>query len=220
MGLGRRRFIKLANTALIGLTVDPFKSVITNNDFYVNKKMGIIFEKPSNWVYLNVMDFEDIKENQILGNGWNDKKEELWEELGDPICYITRYDQSNPKYEGLFSPTITLNVTHKSKFDDFGIDSFDELMELSQLGTSEILRDFKVTKRRDIQNISGYKFYEYDAQYLFEHVKLDKPFKVELKVLKAEHNNFFYEFNCHQSIEQNQIATADFEQFKQSIKLI
>ena len=89
MGLGRRRFIKLANTALIGLTVDPFKSVITNNDFYVNKKMGIIFEKPSNWVYLNVMDFEDIKENQILGNGWNDKKEELWEELGDPICYIT-----------------------------------------------------------------------------------------------------------------------------------
>jgi len=38
--------------------------------------------------------------------------------------------------------------------------------------------------------------------------------------MKQAHNNFYYDFNCHQSKEQNQIANEEFENFKQSIKLI
>jgi threonyl-tRNA synthetase len=48
----------------------------------------------------------------------------------------------------------------------------------------------------------------------------DEPLKVELKVLKAEHNGFYYDFNCHQSKAQNQLASIEFEEFKKSIKLI
>lgn len=68
--------------------------------------------------------------------------------------------------------------------------------------------------------ISNCKFYEYDAEYIFEHIEIDNPLKVELKVLKSEHNRFYYDFNCHQSKTQNQIADREFENFKWTIKLI
>ena len=218
MGIGRRQFLKFASAALIGIAVDPLQSVIINKNAYVNRKLGIMFQKPSKWGFLNVKDFGRLKNEQILGNGWNDNKEEVWKEIGEPICIATKYYQDLPEHKGVFSPTITLNVTHKSELDD--IESFEELIELSELGVSQILEQFKVIKRYEPYKISGCKFYEYDAEYLFEHVELDRPLKVELKVLKAEHENFYYDFNCHQSITANQTAHKEFEAFKKSIKLI
>ena len=91
---------------------------------------------------------------------------------------------------------------------------------MSEFGTSQLLNSFRVIKRYEEQIISNCKFYEYDAEYLFEHVEIEKPLKVELKVFKAEHNNFYYDFNCHQSRVQNQTAVLEFEEFKKSIKLI
>lgn len=220
MGIGRRKFLKFATTALVGITVDPLQSVITNKDAYVNRKMGIIFQKPSNWGFLNVKDFGKLKDEQILGNGWNDIKEDVWEEIGEPICISTKYYQDLPENKGIFSPTITLNVTHKSEFDDLNLESFEQLMRMSEYGTSQLLKEFKVIKRYKPYELSGCKFHEYDAEYLFEHIELNKPLKVELKVLKAEHSNFFYDFNCHQSKTANQTADEEFEKFKRSIKLI
>ena len=220
MGIGRRNFLKLTSLALAGLAVDPLQAVITSNDIYINKKLGILFYKPKDWGFINVKDFGKLREEQILGNGWNDTKEEVWEEIGFPICIATKYYQDLPKYKGVFSPTITLNVTHKSEFEDFEYENFEELMNLSAYGVQQILKDFKVLKKHTPYRISDCNFYEYDAEYLFEHIELNKPLKVELKVIKAEHNNFYYDFNCHQSKEANQIANFDFEQFKKSIKLI
>ena len=39
-----REFLKLASIALAGLAIDPLKAVAVNNNLYVNKKLGIIFE--------------------------------------------------------------------------------------------------------------------------------------------------------------------------------
>jgi len=220
MGIGRRNFLKLTGLALTGLAIDPLQAVVTNNDIYINKKLGILFYKPKDWGFLNIKDFGKLKDEQILGNGWNDDKEKVWEDLGDPICLATKYHQDLPQYKGVFSPTITLNITHKSEFDEFEFENFEELMNLSQSGISNILTDFRVLRKYDPYEICGCKFYEYDAEYLFEHIELPKPLIVELKVLKAEHNNFYYDFNCHQSKAANQIASKEFEQFKRSIKLI
>lgn len=220
MGIGRRKFISLVSAAIGGLVIDPYKSVITNQDVYINKKLGILFQKPSLWNFLGVKDLGKLKEEQVLGNGWNDYKDEVWEEIGEPICIATKYSQDLPKYKGVFSPTITLQVTHKSELDDIEYESMEDLMAISEYGTSQLLTDFRVIKKYNPYFISNCKFHEYDAEYLFEHVDIKSPLKVELKVLKAEHNNFYYDFNCHQSKEQNQIANVEFEKFKQSIKLI
>jgi len=131
MGIGRRKFLRLASAALIGVSVNPLRAVVTNKDAYVNKKMGIIFQKPSDWGFLHVTDFGQIKDQQILGNGWNDSKEEIWEEIDEPICIVTKYHEGLSEHEKLFSPTITVNVSHKSEYEELGLGSFEELMELS-----------------------------------------------------------------------------------------
>lgn len=220
MGLGRREFINLTSLALAGLTVNPLDAVITTNNVYINKKLGIIFHKPTSWSFVNVKDFGKLKDAQILGNGWHDFKEEIWEDLGDPICVVTKYYQDKPEYKGVFSPTITLNIIPKDELEDLEIENFEELIGMSEYGTTLLLKDFTVIKRYEPDYICGCKFYEFDAEYLFEHVEIDKPLKVELKVLKAEHNGFYYDFNCHQSSAHNQTAHHEFEEFKKSIKLI
>lgn len=206
--------------ALVGLTIDPLRAVAVNDSVYVNKKLGILFHKPQDWGFVAVKDFGKIRNDQIIGEGLEDTAEEIWEELGDPICIATKFYQDRPEYKGIFSPTITLNITPKEELEDLGFETFEQLMEMSAYGTSMILKDFQVTKEHDPYLISNSKFYEYDAEYLFEHTEISEPLKVELKVLKTEHNGFYYDFNCHQSKTQKQFADKEFEEFKKTIKLI
>ncbi len=220
MGIGRREFLKLTGLALAGLAIDPLDAVAVNDNLYINKKLGIMFEKPAGWGFVSIMDFGKMKQDQIIGVGLEESPAEIWEELGDPICVATKYYEDLPAYKGVFSPTIMLHVTPKQEIDDLGCKDFDEVLALSELGTSMILRDFKVVKRYDPIWLSNCRFYEHDAEYLFEHVDIGEPLKVELKVLKAEHNGFYYDFNCHQSKAQGQTAEKEFAAFMSSIKLI
>lgn len=220
MGIGRREFIRLTSLALSGFGVNPLQAVVTNDNIYVNKKLGILFSKPNTWGFLNVKDFGKLKDQQVLGNGYEEIKDEVWEELGDPICIATKYYIDTPENKGVFSPTLTLNITPKVEMEELGFADFEEVIEMSELGTSNLLKDFKVIERYEPYKICGCNFHEIDSEYLFEHIELIKPLKVELKSLKAEHNGFYYDFNFHQSSAQNQIAPAEFEEFKKSILLI
>lgn len=220
MGIGRREFLRLTSLALVGLTIDPLKAVAVNDNAYVNKKLGILFYKPQDWGFIAIKDFGKLKSEQIIGNGLDESTDEIWAELGDPVCVATKYYRNIPESKGVFSPTITLNITPKSELEDFGYETFEELIELSYYGASQVLADFRVTKSYDPYKISGCKFYEFDAEYMFEHVDIDEPLKVELKLFKAEHNGLYYDFNCHQSKTQNQTADMEFENFKKTIKLI
>lgn len=220
MGIGRREFLRLTTLALSGLTIDPLKAIAINDNAYVNKKLGILFYKPQDWGFISIKDFGKLKSEQVIGHGLDMTTDEIWNDLGDPICVATKYYQDRPEQRGIFSPTITLNVTPKSELEDLGFETFEELIGMSHYGTSQILKDFRVTKEYDPYLICGCKFYEFDAEYKFEHVEIRNSLQVELKVLKAEHNGFYYDFNCHQSKAQNQIADLEFDNFKQTIKLI
>lgn len=179
-----------------------------------------MFYKPSRWGFIKVKNFENLRNQQVLGNGFDEIKDQVWEELGDPIIVITKYFEEKPEHKGIFSPTITLNITPKEELKDLDFESFEEQIELSAIGTSMILVDFEIIKERESYFISGIKFFDYNATYSFGHIEIEKPLKVELKVLKAEHNGFYYDFNMHQSSEQNQLAGVEFQRFKNSIKLI
>ena len=133
---------------------------------------------------------------------------------------MTKYAQDLPEYKGVFSPTITVNVTHKSELDQLGTNSLEDILELSRIGTAHILKDFKVVKSYSPYRLSNCDFFEYDTTYTFEHIELKVPVKVELKVIKAVHGDFYYDFNCHQSTEAGQTTSQEFETFKQGIRLI
>jgi len=220
MGIGRGEFLRLMGLALTGFALDPLQSVITNEDIYINKKLGILFYKPKGWGFIQVKDFGRLKNEQTLGNGWDEMKEEIWEDLGDPVCLATKYYEDSPESKGIFSPTITLHVTPKHELEVAGAESFEALTTLSEMAAAAILEDFKVIKRYPVYQVCGCNFFEYDAEYLFSHIDIKEPLKVELKVLKAEHNGFYYDFNCHQSSAQKQVAHREFEAFKKSIKLL
>ena len=220
MGIGRKEFLRLVSLTLGGLAINPLRAVVTANDVYINKQLGIMFTKPPSWAFVHVKDFGKMKDAQILGNGWDEEKDSVWEELGDPICIVTKYYPETVQNKGIFSPTITLQITPKHELEDLGHESFEELIEMSHFGTRQILKDFNVVKSYEPYFISGCKFYEYDAEYLFEHKDINESLKVELKALTAEHNGFYYDFNCHQSSAQDQTAHEEFELFKKSIKLI
>lgn len=220
MGIGRREFLRLTSLALAGLVIDPLKAVAVHDNIYVNRKLGILFHKPNDWGFIAVRDFGKLKSEQFIGRGLDSSAEEIWKELGDPICIATKFYTDSPELKGIFSPTITLNITPREELEDLGYRNFEELMEMTESATSLVLNDFKVVKRYDTYFLSECKFYEYDGEYLFEHIEIDDPLKVELKVLKAEHNGFYYDFNCHQSKTQNQCADKEFEDFKKSIRLI
>lgn len=220
MGIGRRNFIKLSSLALAGLAVDPLQAVVVNNNAYVNKKLGVLFYKPDQWGYIQVQDFGQLKEKQILANGWEHSKDEVYESMTDPICVITKYYEDLPEYEGIFSPTITMNIEHKSELEEYANADFELIRNLSEMGVTSLLKDFEVVKRHEPYLISGCKFYEYDATYQFEHVELDGSIKIELNVLKAEHNDYYYSFNLHQSAEVDQTAKKEFDAFKKSLRLI
>ncbi|MFD2600562.1 hypothetical protein [Flavobacterium suzhouense] len=218
MGIGKREFLKLIGLASTGILLDPYLSVFTNNDTYVNKKLGVIFDKPHGWGFIKVSDFGKLKDKQIFEEGWN--KDIEWEDIGYPICIATKYYEDTPENKGIFSPTIMLNITPKEDLYPFGCRTLEEVIEDSAMGTEAFLKDFRVIKRKTPYQLSGITFHEFECEYMFEHIDISYPLKVELTSIKAEHNGFYYDFNLHQSYAQNQTAQLEFERFKQSIKLI
>ena len=220
MGIGRLEFLRLTSLALAGTMIDPSQAVVTHDQYYINKKLGIMFTIPKNWGFVKIKDFGKLKEDQILDGHYESIKHEVYENLGDPICIVTKYYKDIPENNGLFSPTIILKINPKSEFNSYGHKNFEELANWSIHLSESVLKENKIIKEYEPYISNNCQFFEHDSEYLFEHAELENPIKVEQKSIKFEHQNFYYQFSCHQSIETNQIASQEFQEFKKSIKLI
>jgi hypothetical protein len=219
MGLGKREFLRLTGLALVGLTIDPLKAVAVNQNYYVNKKFGIILEKPDTWNFIAVKDYGRLLAEQILPDEIELTKKETFEDLGEPAFVVTKYWQDTPEFKGKFSPTISAFINHKNELD-FEYDSFEELIELSGVGTATILKDFQQTGVEGPLHISNCKSYIRKATYSFEHVDLKGSIKTNLKVVIIEHNNFYYFINMHDSDQVNECAQKEFDNCIKTIRLV
>lgn len=219
MGLGRREFLRLAGIALTGLTIDPLSAVAVNRNYYVNKKFGIMLEKPDTWDFVAVKDYGRIMDEQRLPDQLELIKKEIFEDLGEPAFIITKYGQDSPEFKGKFSPTISAYINYKSELE-FEYESFEHMIELSGMGTAMILKDFEQTGLEGPLFISGCKSYIRNATYSFEHVDLNGSIKTNLKVVIIEQNDFYYFINMHDSDQVNENAQKEFEACIKTIKLI
>jgi hypothetical protein len=219
MGLGRREFLRLTGLALAGLTIDPLKAVAVNKNYYVNRKFGIILEKPDTWDFIALKDFGRLRDEQILPDQMEFTKEEIFEELGEPAFVITKYWQDTAAFKGKFSPTISAFINHKSELD-FEYNSFEELIEFSGLGTGFLLKDFEQKGVTGPFLISNCKSYIREATYSFEHVDLKGSIKVNLKVVIIEHNDFYYFINMHDAAQVNESAQLEFDACIKTIRLV
>lgn len=220
MGIGRTNFLRLARLALAEVHAGTLKAVGINKNAYVNRKLGILFQKPEGWQYVYVHDFGELKKRQKLSNRTKLSDDEIWEEMGDHICVITKYAPDKPEFHGIFSPTITVSATPEPEMFDRGIYGIQHLNELSADGTAKILKKFKRLKTYPVYTVSEVEFHEFDAEYLFEHVELERPLLVQLKTIRALSNGIYYDFNFHQSNQAQQTAEKEFADFKVSIRLL
>jgi hypothetical protein len=217
MGVGRREFLRLAGLALAGLTISPLKAVAVNRNYYVNKKFGIMFEKPEDWGFVLVTDYEKHRNAQILPEEiTEEQKRELAE---NPAFIVTKYWQDTPEYIGRFSPTIIGNIQHKSELG-FEFTDFEHLIGLSGHGMGHLLKDFQITGGEGPFLISNCKAYIRTAHYLFEHIEMREPVRTNMKTLMIEHKDYYYFISMHDSEQANETTQEEFDNFMQTIKLV
>lgn len=220
MGIGKQAFrafiegFKLTREKITG------KSVVIDGNWYINRKIGLAFEKPPGWHFVHTKDYGSLKEGQIIGTDLEETDEEIWHEMGEPACLLTKYDQQDPALKGVFSPTIMLHLGSRMVYDEANVDSFREFLELTRTGTAAILKDFQFLHWLPTQEISGCEIHEADSTYLFEHQEIEKPLPVELKSIHFLNKKHLFSINLHQSAAQGQLATEEFDQFLKSMRII
>jgi len=173
MGIGRRSFIKLMGLALAGTSADPLKAIAFNQNYYVNKKFGLILEKPDNWDFISHKDFGKLKEVQLLSHDFELMKDEVWEILTDPILTIAKYDMEDDQYKCKFSPAINIWINHKSELEEYQHDSFRQIAEDSFFGIQQIIKDFKVVQDITPTRLSNSEAYETKSTWLYVNTACD-----------------------------------------------
>lgn len=221
MGLGRRAFIQSMSAALAGITFDPLQAVITSQDWYVNRKFGLMCRKPADWTFVHVTDFGRLKEGQILTDEYEEMRKEGHQVLADPLVLMTRYDPDDPQFKGRFSPTITVHAAHRSQVTGmWGIDTFEDSIRWGGREARNMLKEFQTTQTFEQIGLCGCNSYEHRATYLFEHEEAQQPVTVELRIIHIEHGDLFYDINMHQSSQSNELAGDLFDAFVASIRLL
>ncbi len=221
MGIGKQAFDAFVKTFQFAWDRIKGQSVVIEGDWYINRKIGLAFEKPPGWGFVHTKDFGELREGQFIGHAVEDSEEEIWEHLGEPACLVTKYAQDDPALKGIFSPTIMLHISPRKVYDEEeSVNSFEEFLDMTASGMAALLKGFRVVRQLPPYEMAGHQVYERDADYLFEHAEIDAPLPVELKTLHFLSDRYLFSINLHQSATQNQLALEEFDRFLASLKIV
>lgn len=197
------------------------ESVTIKNGIYENKIFDISFKIPDGW---NIVCFdtyhEKMREFKFQGI-LEIAKEKLLTLFDTPFCVVTKYDLESKEYDGIVSPTINFNIipqdnnSGKMTLDDHA----DSLTINPEVSPYHFIKGFKVKNKYPINPINGHKGIKIETEYLFENEELKEPVIVEMDVNFIEYGDFLLDFSMSHCHAQNQIATKEFKEVLESIKL-
>ena len=219
MGLGRREFMKLIGLALAGTTIDPLKAIAINQNYYVNKKFGLILEKPDNWDFVSHKDFGKLKEVQLLSDDYEPIKDEVWEELTDPILTIAKYGLNDDRYKCKFSPAINIWINQKTEIEEDLYDSFREIAEESFIGIQQIIKDFEVIQDVTPCVISNSEAYETKSRWLYVNTECNISVTCDMWSFLVDHGDHYYGINMIDSKDIGENENGTFDEFIKTVKL-
>lgn len=217
---GRRNFLKVTATALAGLTINPLQAVTTNDDFYVNRALGLAFYKPKGWYFINIQDFDELTEKLSLAEEWSGNENLVWENTGEPICLISKLDQKDKANKGRYSPTIAVWAHPKSDYDELDFQNLEEYADTMIHYRSGFVEAPEIIGKQELNEVNGIPIIEYDWEYTMQHNELPDPLRLQVKMLFAEHSSYYYCFDLIDCKEANQIAIDEFWKLRQQITLI
>lgn len=206
--------MKIAGMALAGIAINPLESVAVNDDYYINKKLGIVLKKPNGWQYLSLKSFREMQNEQILPVEDENFEKEI-RELMDPILVISKYPDIK-FFEDRFSPgaSVYCELFHFQ----YGNTLLKQSYRAAE-GFKNVLTDYKMTQNPKILRVSNCDAVEMNGKFLFTHKRLS-PIPVELKTVMVYQNPILYTLHMFDSKYLNDKTPDAFEFLIENFKLV
>lgn len=217
---GRRNFLKVTSAALAGLAIEPLQAVIANKDLYVNRALGLAFYKPKGWYFLNILDFGELTDKLSLAEEWRGNESLIWNNTGEPICLISKLDQNDLSNKGKYSPSIAVWAHPKSDYNEYDFKSLEQYSDTMIINRSEFVEDSNILDKQEPYELNGIPIMEYDWEYSMQHKELLHPLRLQVKMLYAEHDSFYYCFDFIDCKEEDKISEYVLRSFKKQMTLI
>lgn len=219
MGIGRREFLGLFGSAIAASVAVPSKAIAFVDDYYVNRRLGIAFQKPHDWVFADVKQMGDMKEGQILDLADLERSREIIDAVELPILTISKEELSTDA--GNFTPGISVYLDRLALGETLETEPDDYLKELMHdiVSNAEILKDFDVSSYPENITVCGSDGAEYEASFLFEHENMT-PTPVRMKTMTIDQGTAYYTIRMYDSPMVGGEMAFDFAEFVRSIKLV
>lgn len=218
MGIGKLAFLQFVDEAVGGRTeVAPHDRTV-RGDYFVSRRLGLGFVKPSAWHFHAFEDFCPMLAGQELMNGSGDYEEDFAEHASNLVAVISKYPvgESADGDFARFSPSITIFSNAEDREEvaaDFeaavskGIDYFREM-----------LRDYVVLEPPLFQTISMCPAARYTAQFVFEHRAI-APTVVRDRTLIIDQGHHVYSIHLYDSPATGETVGGEFDAFVGSLHL-
>jgi len=224
MGIGKRKFLEFTSAFLVGLTIDPLKAITINGDNYINKKPGIILTKPKNWDFVSIKDFGKLKKDQVLSDEFEPTKEDVWQELGEPVLVIAKYGLDKPEFHDKFSPAINVFINHKNDIIDIYEDEeingdFEKIVDMIVFGSARLIKDYATTRSIRPYQLSECNGFDSEWTWTFESIEHKKSWHCKTWSIIIENGDYIYSFNLIESEQAGKIERQNFQEFVSSIRI-
>ena len=211
MGLGRREFIRLLGTTVVGLTLDPGPAIALLGNVYVNRKLGIAFQKPQGWFFNHAEAMGNVKDGQVLALDDPDLAEFVRASTELPIVSISEGEVS--AQSSRFTPGINLYVQGYVDPPDVLV-----LAEEDSCDCQDMLRDFQVLAVPERCTLSHCPASETLSAFLFEHKNMPTPVRVRMRTLLVHQPPRLYTIRMYDSPYHD--MAFDYDHFRSTIWIV
>ncbi len=218
MGIGRRQFLRIFG-ATLAAAANPAAAVTMLDNFYVNRRLGIGFRKPSTWTFSDVKQMEAIVDDQIFDVDDPDLLKEIKESAGSPLLTLSK-DKISPESRR-FTPGMHVYVDYLENEKDaktrpifpFYLSHFDIRL------LRDTLKDYETTTEPVLKWISECPAIEYESVFTFEHANI-RPTLVRLRSMLIYQGKAFYTLRMFDSPQLGGDRVFNFAPLVESIRVV
>ncbi len=222
MNFGRRSFLKFVGVAIAGTTVSRFDPVISQQNYFIDNRLGFGFIAPKGWEVEAFSGFESVSRKQIVDTQDRTKEElEIIEEMSSGkglSVVVSKYpvglSQAGEKY--IFSPSVTFFMEDDAELKNF--ESLQELCEQSIEGFGSLLKEYQCFDAPQKTQGINFEAVRAKSKFLFECENMD-PVMVDDEFMLVHYRNKIYSIHLYDSPYENDVAQYEFARFKESLHI-
>ena len=218
MGIGRREFLGVVGATLAAV-VNPTAAVAVVENRYINRRLGIAFQKPDDWVFSDVKQMGEVRAGQVLAIDDLELAKEIIEAEKLPILTVSK-EKLSANAEN-FTPGVTIYLDRLASDEETVDDELSpvQFLELDILSCAFMLKAFRVTASPEKCRVSECDAALSTANFTFEHQNL-KPTPVRMRTLVIDQGTALYTLRMFDAPDIGDEMCFDFEPFIESVKMV